>query len=149
MSKMKLGLSVMLLLLLSICAPSPAEEGEKPPEKKPDTPPKTGETAPKSADPTQASSRLRQALRGPERSERVAPPPTIKIPEITLKGLLQAEGKPASAVLEVKGKGHVTVVAGSRILLTGNDNGALLVKKVGVDGVEIEVPGVKELLVVK
>jgi len=146
-SKYKTAL-ISLVLLLANCASLLAEEGDKPPEKKPDTPAKSDDSTPKSADPTQASSRLRQVLRGPERSERT-PPPAIKIPEITLKGLLQAEGKPASAVLEIKGKGHVSVVAGSRILLNGSDNGALLVKKVGVEGVEIEVPGVKEMLVVK
>ncbi len=136
------GLFVALLALPCVLSGALQAEDVKPPEKK------NSDTAPK-GDPTQASSKLRNLLKGPDRAEVRVAAPVIRIPEIALKGLLQVEGKPPSAVLDIKGKGIVTVVEGSRVLLSGDDNIALIVKKGSVEGVQIEVPGVSELLIVK
>ena len=101
-------------------------------------------------DPTKPSDRLKEVLQPAEKPVAAAAP-VVKVPEIKLKAYVEAAGKPGSAMLEVGGKGLITVRESSLIQITEESGGTLTltVKSVSSDGISIEVPGQKELLLIK
>ena len=135
------------------CGLLQAQEGGDKPKK--DPPPADGNTASgareKFKDPTAGSARLEEALQPAPAERAVAAAPVVRVPEIVLKAYLHAEGKAPSAIIEIKGKGTTTVHDGTQVTITGEGGGALTitVKKVAEESVIIEVPGLKDALIVK
>ncbi len=138
---------------LLICATSSMvslhaqDEGQPPVRRVPDAAPKTVDE-PKSRpvkDPTLPSERLKQALKPPE---KLAPAAAISaaLPEITLKGIVQTKGAEPGAMIEIKGKGVVSVHSGSQltVIAAAGQSVMLIVTSVGSDQVDIEVPARKE-----
>jgi hypothetical protein len=127
------------------CLAARAQEGGDDKQKK--DPP--AEPEKKHRDPTEASDRMKEALQADEKPIQAAPA-VVKVPEMTLKAFVQADGKAATAILDVSGKMQ-TVHEGSQIRVT-NEAGAVLVlvvKSVADGSVTIEVPGLKDSLIVK
>ena len=137
---------------------SHAEEPGKRDDKQPEKPavkssPEETKADSKPSDPTQPSPKLRQILRGPERSAEVVQRPAepLKPPEIALKGLIRAAGKPAAAMIELKGRHAQVVREGAQISGITSDGGnvEMIIKKISLDGVEIEIPKLKQTLIVR
>jgi hypothetical protein len=131
--------------------PVEKKTGEKPDEKKGTTDEIKPEAKP--VDPTQPSAKLRQILRGPERSAEVVQRPVelAKAPEITFKGLIRAKDKPAAAMIEIKGRQAQVVREGSQISAIASDGTSveLMINKISSDGVEIDITKLKQTLMVK
>jgi hypothetical protein len=149
MNRIASGVARLLAASVALCCfslPAQDTEAEKPPKKK--DPPAEGKEPVK--DPTKPSDRLKEILHPPEKPGAAAQP-VVKVPEIKLKAYFEAAGKPGSAILEVGGKGLITVRENSLIQITGETGGTLTltVKSVSSEGISIEVPGLKELLLVK
>lgn len=150
MNRIARGVARLLAASVALCCFSLSAqdtEAEKPPKKK-DPPPEGKEPV---KDPTKPSDRLKEILYPPERASATAAQPVVKVPEIKLKAYVEAAGKPGSAILEVGGKGLITVRENSLIQITGESGGTLTltVKSVSSEGISIEVPGLKELLLIK
>jgi hypothetical protein len=141
-----------VLAALLLCGVLHAQDGDNKPKK--DPPPAGGTTVADNnkerfKDPTEGSKRSQEALQPAEKSAAAAP--VIKVPEIILKAYVHAEGKAPLAIIEIKGKGTTTVRDGSLLTITGEGGGAitLTVKKVADESVTIEVPGLKDAMLVK
>jgi hypothetical protein len=128
------------------CLSLPAQDAET--EKTKKDPPAEGKEQVK--DPTKPSDRLKEILQ-PADKPAAAAAPVVKVPEIKLKAYIEAAGKPGSAMLEIGGKGIITVREKSLIQITGESGGTLTltVKSVSSDGISIEVPDQKDLLLIK
>ncbi len=100
-------------------------------------------------DPTAASERLKQALRGPEKAAP-APKPPATLPQMTLKGIVQAKGKSASAMIELKGA-LISVSEGSQftVQLSDGQSVILTVQKINSDAVELEAADRKNPILVR
>ncbi|HYF52608.1 MAG TPA: hypothetical protein VEJ63_24590 [Planctomycetota bacterium] len=139
---------VVLIILVCVAAAVSSAEAEKQPAA--DEKPKNGEAKP-AKDPTALSPRMKQALTTEKRGEVVKEVELPKVPEISLKGLVKAGESGATAIIEIKDAGSQLVRAGSDISITASDGStlALKVKKVTQDSVEIEVPALKQTLIVR
>ena len=98
-------------------------------------------------DPTTLSANLKKALKGdpkPVQVEKAPAPP--KVPDVVLKAIVQAEGKAATAIIEIDGKRSYTIKEGMRFTIKSSDdhNVMLVVNHVSSDGVEIEFPDLKQ-----
>lgn len=122
-----------------------------------DTPPKKDSPAesPK-VDPTLFSDKLNKAanppLPEPPRAEVVhVPPPPPRIPEIMVKALVQVEGKPTSALIEIDGKNQKFVSEGTELSVQSGEKQLLTlkIKKASPDGIEIELVQLKQTIHVK
>jgi hypothetical protein len=119
-----------------------------------EAPSKSGtETAPSSEakprDPTQPSTRLKQALKSTEKQTPVAAPaPIARLPEIVLKGIVENNKGDAAAVLQIAGKELYTVRKGSEFSVTASDGSkaTLIVKLISSEGVQIDVPAQNQTL---
>ena len=100
-------------------------------------------------DPTQVSPKLRDALKTPESAGGRAR--AFMLPKITVKGMVQAAGKPAAAVIEVEGTGILLVRSGSEVRLSDAERtpGLLVVREVSKNGVRVEVAGLEGEVVVR
>jgi hypothetical protein len=152
------GISTLLLgAVLSF--PARSEEPKKTEEKQTEKPagksstPEEPKAEAKPSDPTQPSAKLRQILRGPEKSGEVVKIPVEipKPPEIALKGLIRTDGKPAAALIELKGRQAQIVREGAQISGIASDGASMdmIIKKISSDGVEIEIPKLKQTLFVR
>jgi hypothetical protein len=103
----------------------------------------------KAKDPTVPSARMKQALT--ERRAEVFKEELPKLPELTLKGLVKGGESGASAMIEIKDSGTQLVRAGSEISVALSGGGSLGMKitKINADSVEIEVPALKQTLVLR
>jgi len=157
LSKLFSSYAFMLLLGCVLSCSIHAEEAKKPDEKPTaktaDTSTTAKETLSKPADPTQPSPRLKQVLRGPEKAAEVVQRPVepAKPPEITLKGLIRAAGKPAAAMIELKDRQAQIVREGAQISGIASDGSVveILIKKISSNGVEVEIPKLKQTLIVR
>ena len=112
-----------------------------------------GEAVP--IDPTQWSPKMREAVNPrpkyvPPVNSGVAPAPVVlpTLPEIVLKGLIEIEGKPPSALLEIDGKLQRYVTEGAQLTShpVGKPSLTILVKKISTVGVEIEIVQLKQTI---
>jgi len=100
-------------------------------------------------DPTAASDKLKQALRGPEKAAPVQKP-LGTLPPMALKGLVQAKGKSASAMIELKGA-LISVSEGTQFTVQLSDGQAvtLTVIKISSEAVELEAADRKSPILVR
>ncbi|MEI6234540.1 MAG: hypothetical protein WCT04_15915 [Planctomycetota bacterium] len=106
-------------------------------------------------DPTELSAEFRDALKPPAPPvvKVAAPPPPASpaIPEMVVKALVETDGQPASAMIEINGKAQHIITAGSTFSV--RDSGAqyltLVVKRVAADGVEIEIVELKKVVKIR
>lgn len=149
------SLHLIALAACLLCAPVFGSSAAEP--RKDSDPPPPGEQV--DLDPTQLSPQLRAALQPPAPVQHVAPnaPPTAVaapvpvLPDIVLRALVQTEGKPAAALLEINGKTQQIVSEGTVFSVRGNEHNllTLTVRKVSADDVEIEAVQLKQTLHVK
>ena len=101
-------------------------------------------------DPTAASDKLKQAMRGPEKAAP-APKPQAALPAMALKGIVQAKGKAAAAMIDVKGPGIVSVKEGSQftVQLSDGQSVVMTVKQISSDAVELEAADRKNPILVR
>ncbi len=133
----------------------PADKTTKPDGKTPADDPDEKKSAGESVDPTNLSPELQDAISsggprtGPAVAPRVVVPPAL--PEISLKALVETEGKPPSALLEINGKTHRLVTEGAELSshAPGHSPLNMIVKRISRDGVEIEVVQLKQIIYVK
>jgi len=100
-------------------------------------------------DPTLLSKNLNDAVRDRPLGPVTARPPAR--PEVSIKALVQVEGKPIEAFIEIKGHGLFLVREGTHLSVPTEEklNLELVVQKLTGDGAEIEIPALKDRLLVR
>lgn len=101
------------------------------------------------SDPTEADEAMKRALEEARRREQPGAPgreTPVVVPAVAVRGVMEAEGRPAAALLEVDRSPALLVHAGDRVVL-GGAWAEMLVKEIGPAGVRVEfMPGSREVL---
>lgn len=101
------------------------------------------------SDPTEADEAMKRALDEARRREQPGAPgreTPAAVPAVAVRGVVEAEGRPAAALLEVDKGSALLVHAGDRVALRGGWS-ELVVKEIGPAGVRVEfMPGSREVL---
>jgi len=100
-------------------------------------------------DPTQPSPELLRAL-GANPQEAQAPAPAPPIPEMTLRGRIISEGRPAAAIVEIGGE-LLVVREGTELTVSGEKNasGSLTIAKLTAEELRIEVADSDRTLILR
>ena len=142
---MRMSWIALLLAAGPLWAAAEEPRPQPPPTPLP-APPTAGDTG-QAPDPTAPSPRLREVMRRDEKPVEKTP---AKLPILTLKGLVLAEGQPPAAMLSLDGATAQLVREGSR-LSAGGEGGALtlIVRKITASGLELEVEELKKTISVR
>jgi hypothetical protein len=106
-------------------------------------------------DPTRMSPKLRAVILPPPTQQftpQAAPEQVVAvIPEITVKALVQAAGKPVAALLEINGREQKLVLEGASFSIRGSERQYLTViaRKISGDDVELAIEQLKQTIHVK
>jgi hypothetical protein len=127
-----------------VVAPEAQQPKEDAGEGKPAKPP----TETVDPDVTKMSQRLKDAYKEDKPAAVQAPPPPPKIPDLAVRGLIKAGDKAAMAIIAIDGKRLITVQSNSQVSIKTTEGRVLTLKftLVSPDGVELEIPELKEKL---